>query len=541
MSATPFTEADLLAAGSAALGHANWAEARARFEEAVADGDAPEAWEGLSRAAWWQGDQEVLFVARERAYRCYHRAGDAAGAARMALWLASDHLDFLGDDAVATAWLRRARALAGDLAPCAEQGYNLLLEADIALLAESDPATAMEKAREAVGLARRIPDVGVEVVGLAILGSALVALGGVEEGLELLDDCATLAVAEDFSEIIAPGWALCHTVSVCANVGDFGRAAQWCRALHKLSAAWRARHFLGVCRTAYGDVLATRGDWSSAEQELVSAIEDLRTTRPALAAPSAVRLGRLRVSQGDLAEARKLFQAALPAPPALLALGELNLVDGDVSAAADAADRVLRNLGDASVLDRFPALELRARARAAAGDTVGAMVVVEEIERLAERLGTSYMRARSHHVRADVRVAAGDHDGARQAAEDAADLFAACSAPYDVARARMVLSVALEALGHHTRAQGEARAAAEAFALLRSPRDVVRLDAEELSPREVEILRLVARGMGDGQIAERLFLSPHTVHRHVANIRTKLRTPSRAAAVSYATRHGLLD
>lgn len=175
------------------------------FEQAVACGDAAEAWEGLSRAAWWQGDQDVVFVARERAYRCYQQRADACSAARMAMWLASDHLDFLGDDAVATAWLRRARSLTGDLAPCPEQGYNLLLEADIALLCESDPATAMTKAREAVELAGRIPDVGVEVVGLAILGSALVALGAVEEGLQRLDECATLAVAEDFSEIAAPG------------------------------------------------------------------------------------------------------------------------------------------------------------------------------------------------------------------------------------------------------------------------------------------------------------------------------------------------
>ncbi len=58
--------------------------------------------------------------------------------------------------------------------------------------------------------------------------------------------------------------------------------------------------------------------------------------------------------------------------------------------------------------------------------------------------------------------------------------------------------------------------------------------------REVEILRLVADGLSDAEIAARLFLSPHTVHRHVANIRTKLRAPSRAAAVAHATRLGLL-
>jgi DNA-binding CsgD family transcriptional regulator len=118
------------------------------------------------------------------------------------------------------------------------------------------------------------------------------------------------------------------------------------------------------------------------------------------------------------------------------------------------------------------------------------------------------------------------------------DLFAACSAPYEVARARMVLSGALEALGRDVRAAAEARAAREAFALLGGP-PAGRV-ADELSPRELEILRLVARGQSDAEIADQLFLSPHTVHRHVANIRTKLRTPSRAAAVAHATRHGLL-
>ena len=142
----------------------------------------------------------------------------------------------------------------------------------------------------------------------------------------------------------APGWALCHTVSSCADIGDFARAEQWCRALHAWSAVWRARHFFGICRTAYGDVLATTGDWQAAEQELLSALQDLRTTRPALAAPTAIRLGRLRVRQGQLVEARELFESATPLPQAVLALGELDLALGDALAAADAADRVLRRV-----------------------------------------------------------------------------------------------------------------------------------------------------------------------------------------------------
>jgi pimeloyl-ACP methyl ester carboxylesterase/DNA-binding CsgD family transcriptional regulator len=62
----------------------------------------------------------------------------------------------------------------------------------------------------------------------------------------------------------------------------------------------------------------------------------------------------------------------------------------------------------------------------------------------------------------------------------------------------------------------------------------------DLTARETEILALVAAGLSDREIAERLVLSPHTVHRHVANVRTKLGLPTRAAAVAAATQRGLL-
>jgi pimeloyl-ACP methyl ester carboxylesterase/DNA-binding CsgD family transcriptional regulator len=61
-----------------------------------------------------------------------------------------------------------------------------------------------------------------------------------------------------------------------------------------------------------------------------------------------------------------------------------------------------------------------------------------------------------------------------------------------------------------------------------------------LSGREREILACIARGLGDREIAEQLVLSPHTVHRHVANIRRKLGRTSRTAAVAEAARLGLL-
>ena len=62
-----------------------------------------------------------------------------------------------------------------------------------------------------------------------------------------------------------------------------------------------------------------------------------------------------------------------------------------------------------------------------------------------------------------------------------------------------------------------------------------------LTAREREVIRLVARGLSNKEIASRLGLSEHTVHRHVGNILTRLDLPSRAAAVAYAAQSGLLD
>ena len=62
----------------------------------------------------------------------------------------------------------------------------------------------------------------------------------------------------------------------------------------------------------------------------------------------------------------------------------------------------------------------------------------------------------------------------------------------------------------------------------------------ELSAREREVLTLVAQGLSDAEIAERLVISPHTAHRHMANILAKMRLPTRAAAAAVAARAGLL-
>jgi DNA-binding NarL/FixJ family response regulator len=155
--------------------------------------------------------------------------------------------------------------------------------------------------------------------------------------------------------------------------------------------------------------------------------------------------------------------------------------------------------------------------------------------------------------------AAGDLDAARRDLEDAVDLFEKSGAPFEVARARVDLACALEGLGRIEAASAEvhraldgltrldarlemssARAVRDRLASPQPARKPGARDAGGLTAREVEVLRLISSGLSNQAIAERLCISEHTVHRHVANTLSKLDVPSRSAAVACAARLGLL-
>ncbi|HET9740582.1 MAG TPA: helix-turn-helix transcriptional regulator [Solirubrobacteraceae bacterium] len=540
------TATQSLSAGHEALRRGAWDEARGHFEAAVEIAPSGGAWEGLGWAGWWLSDEQLTLGARERAYRAYRAEGDAAGAARVAAWLSSDHLEFRGDDAVARGWLERGHRLLEDVVPEGEDhGWLALFEASYAMNVAGDLDRAAALAVEAAALGRALASPDLEAVGLALEGITHVRRGRVELGMRLLDEASVMARGEELRLPISQGWALCYLISACEGVGDFPRATQWCEAVRAFSEHWGTRQMLGICRSAYGNVLATNGDWAAAELELTGAVGDLEDSRPAMAAGGLARLGELRARQGRLDEARALFTRAGAHPRAFVGLGVLALEAGDVAAAADAAERALRRVPAASLLDRLPAVELLVRAWAALGELDAATEAYAELEQTAAALGTPYLRGRARLAAGRLAAARGDHEEGRRAFEDAVDLLVESAAAYEAALARLELSDALAALGRGRPAAAERQAARAALAAL-GAREPARVSAAErralgeLTPREIEILRLAAQGLSDAEIAERLVLSHHTVHRHVANVRTKLRLPSRTAAVAYAARAGLL-
>jgi LuxR family maltose regulon positive regulatory protein len=528
-----------LGRGNEALGRRDWIAARQLFEQSLARDETPEALEGLGAAAFFIGEGERALETRERAYARYREAARPVDAARVAIALAWDHRTVRGEPAVAAGWLARARRLLEGCGPTPERGWLALREASFAL--PGDAALARARCAEAEALARELGDVDLEMTAVALDGLAQVGQGQIVAGMARLDEATAAATAGDMHDPMAIGFSCCYLIFACERVRDFDRAGQWCERVAKLAGGWNIRSLQSVCRAHYGSVLMLRGDWSGAETELTEAAAVL-AARPAEAHDALARLAELRRRQGRRNEATALVERAEHHPIAIVCRGALALERGDTAAALDDAARYLRLLGTANV-ERAPGLELLAEAHAVAGRPADASAAAHELRSIADAAGTDPLHGAARFAAGCSEAAARRFDAAREAFEDAVVLLGRSRLPFETARARVALSRALRSLGRGDAAHSELERAIEAFGELGAAGEERRAKLGgtfELTRREREVLSLVAQGKTNADIAAALVLSEHTVHRHVANILTKLAVSSRAAAVAAATAHGLL-
>jgi ATP/maltotriose-dependent transcriptional regulator MalT len=312
-----------------------------------------------------------------------------------------------------------------------------------------------------------------------------------------------------------------------------------------------------ACRAHYGAVLTWQGRWPEAERSLSEAT-DLAAERPSWGGLAIVRLADLRRRQGRFAEAEDLIEQRPGNPLAPVILAELALDLGDASRAVDLLESVLRRVPAQNRTLRAAPVELMLRARIATGETDAATSHLSELRSIAEALGTRPLHASVAFSEGLLAVAAGDHEAARARLEDSVAMFAASDASFELARARLELARVLASVDRRDAAMREATLAlgrlddigavaeaARARELLRelgaplAPRRARRHE-QLLTPRELEILRLVSEGLTDGEIAARLVLSKHTVHRHLQNAYARLGCSSRASAVAKANRLNLL-
>jgi DNA-binding CsgD family transcriptional regulator len=540
---------DPLESGFAALDAGRYEQARAAFEAALAGEASAAGYDGLAQALRWMGDGAASLAAREAAYRSYREGGDAARAGLTASFLAWDTLLLRGDWAVVQGWFARAERLLEDAPRSVERGWLLFFRALVALNTFADAHAAEQQADEAAMLGSEHHELDLELGARSVGGLARVALGDVRGGMRELDEASAAAVAGEVRNPMMAALVWCNVIYGCERVHDVERAAQWCATVRELAERIQSRQTFGFCRSHYARVLITRGDWREAEAELEVAHSDFAAAAPAGVYESALALADLRRRQARFDEAVSLCRSCEWHEGAQLCLAEIAWDRGDTAGARELLARRQRRLSEQARISDAVGLELSVCLAIAERDSASATESSEALTELAAAVGTPALLGRARFA-AGLAATSADRQAARIALEDAVDVFAGASMPFESARARVALARLLEAADRSEAAAALWEGATEIFVelgVLRDPREldrplasIVRVPRGELTAREREVLRLIVDGLSDEAIAERLVLSPHTVHRHVANIRSKLRQPSRAAAAAQAIREGLI-
>ena len=524
--------------GRAALARGAWSLARKRFAEVLVDEEMPEAYEGLGIAARYELDGDAAFGAHERGYRVARSQGDVATAARLAVQLGYDAYAFRGP-AEAQGWVERAAMLVEGRPPSLASAFVPMMQAHLALLAHHDPESARVLSGQALALAREIGAVDVEMLALAINGLAHVSLGEVDTGMRRLDAAAAAALGGEVSDVDAIETVCCFVIDACRRVRDLERAREWCERVQEVATRYGDRQMFSVCRTHHADVLMWQGDWDGADAELTAAARELASIRPGREVDALARLAELRRRQGRTTEADELVAAAAPHRFQMLVEGRLALDRGDAVTALDAARRFLRLVGASDRFERVAGLELMVRAAAASGDEC-ANTAARELAAIADATPTVPLRAAARLAEGRVAAASGDAAVAKGLLGEAVDLFALAGAKYDAALAQLELASLLGLAGRAEAASDAETHARHALETLGARPPEPR--AGGLSARETEVLRLVARGLSNDDIARQLVLSVRTVERHAANVYAKVGASGRTAraiATAWAHTHGI--
>ena len=517
-----------------ALTEGRWIEASAAFATLAAATGEARAHVGVAQAAWWLDDADAALGSREAAYRAFRESGDDLGAARAAATLGYDSMLFGQGVAVGRGWLARAADLLGGRVDVAEAGWLAVRQAEVALNVDHDAATALAASTRALDVGHTVEDAQLVIVGQALAGLSKVRLGDVSGGTPLLDAAAAAATAGDINDLMWAGKICCWLISACQEVHDLGRAGEWCARVEGICVQRELAPLFAVCRTQYASILLAGGHSLEAESTLVDVLDRLAQSKRLSRLDAVAQLGELRRRQGRFAEASDLLHQAGFRPAALTSLAQLRLDEGEVDRAWSTIAELLRAIPSEQLLERVDALAVAVTAGAAAGRRPEASAAAEELRTIAARVDTPAFLA--HAEAAGARLAGGV--AAVEGWQDAVRGFHVAGLAFDEADARLELARALREQGDEAGAREQEETARVALSPLRG--DVgVAAEGSVLTDRQGEVLRLLAQGLSNADIAAQLQLSEHTVHRHIANIYTALDLGSRAAAAAYAVRHGL--
>ncbi len=501
-------------------------------------------------AAHLVGDEATCRDALARGYQESLQREDVTRAARFAFWLAHSMI-FTDEPAQANGWVSRARSLLSERGvDCVEWGYLLILPG-IDQLFHGQADAASNTFAEAQAIARRFADQTLLAAAGHGRGRALIRLGLIGEGMSVLDE-AMVAVASGEVSPMLVGDIYCGALEACQDVFDLRRArewtavmSRWCEGQPDLVA------YRGPCLVHRVELMRLRGDWEDALAEARRACDWLSLpASPEGPADAFYQLAELYRLRGDFAAAADAYRQAsrlgrTPEP----GLALLWLARGRAEVAETAIRRTLDETDAHRWLRRAELLAALVETLLTTGETAPAQAASAELADLADTYGAAPLKALADRAEGSVLIAAGDARAALAPLRRSWMVWQQLKVPYESARVRVLIGAACRTLGDHESAAMEFDAARWVFTQLGAAPDLASLDADSsspvslgaagLTPREIEVLSLVAAGETNKAIGAALVISEHTVARHVQNMLQKLGFSSRTSLAAFAVEQGL--
>jgi len=481
--------------------------------------------------------------ALERAHHIYDETGETLRAARAATWIGMN-LAYRGLIGPATGWLSRAQRLL-DSWPTQTAEHGLLM---LPLIFQSEAAGDFERAAtiagEAAAIGERFGDRDLAAMALHAQGHMLVKAGRVREGLPLLDESMVIATTQQLLPFTT-GIVYCGVILACSDAFEVARARQWTQALTD----WKEQQpelvaFTGRCLVHRAEILQLEGSWADALDEARLAGRRFVDTNNPAAGLALYRQAELLRLQGEFPAAEAAYREAShagwePQP----GLAQLRLAQGKLDAALASIRRANAEVSES--LKRAALLPAQVEIALAAGEVDEARAACVELRELAEGYDSAMLDAIVAQTEGAVQLADGDIPAALVRLRHAQRIWLELDAPYDIARTRELIAKACAALGDDEASALELDGARHLFERLGAAADLARIAPPAvpmygLSERELEVLRLVAAGKSNRDIASTLVISEHTVARHLQNMYGKLGLSSRAAATAFAFEHDLL-
>ena len=468
---------DPLEAGREAARKHAWRDAYRLLREADGAGNLTAGdLESLGEAAWWTGQLDEALALRERAYSAFIQAGDRVPAAVLATSLGMDHL-MKGALSVASGWLNRGESILAAEEESAAHAF-LALVRGLQAFELGELAVAKEELARASELGARHGDRNVEAMALVFQGTALVMAGEVDAGLALLDEATASAVGGELNPL-ATGVVYCVTIDSCQALGDCGRAAEWTDAANRWCDRLDITGFPGACRVHRAQIMRLRGEWPRAEEQALTACDELRDYNSLVTAAGYYEIGEIRRRRGEFAAAEEAFASARelgrePAP----GLALLRLAQGKVDAAARALKRELER-EDLDPLSRAHRLPAEVEISLAAGEIKRARDAADQLEQIADgfRVGnrrTPALEGAVRLTRGQIQLAERDWNGAAASLRAARDTWSKVGAPYETAQARLLLGLAYRGEGDEDAARDELTSARRGFEQLGAVLDLQR-------------------------------------------------------------------